>query len=631
MHEGAWSARLGIPGRPAEAESSIVARDLAAREAHRRPLPRAARVVRGSRSTLVRAAKAEGVRVTAECTPQHLVLTDEACAGFDPVVQDEPAAARAGRRRRAARRRSLDGTIDAIATDHAPHAPETKDAPFEEAPPGHARRRDRARGRAHDARRAGRAHARRRRSPRCRGARRASPASTRDGHGGPIAAGRPAQPLRDRPRVRSGSSTATRLASRSTQHTLGRLEAHRQGPPHDLRREPDRPRQRAHPMSSAIDRQRQLVLPTATTFEGVAVGAPARRSGAVAGEVVFNTALVRLPGDRHRPVVRGADHHVHVPAHRQLRRSTSDDDEARASALPRRDRARPRAPAVELAGDRRPRRLPRAATRSPASRASTPAGSRATSAPRARCPARSASPTATTLLAAAQADGGTDGRDLVGRGHDAASRTRSAPTTRASSSSRTTSGSSARSSTSSSRPAARSRSCPPPHRAAEVLAREPDGVFLSNGPGDPAAVDDARDNVAALLGKRAGVRHLPRPPDHGLALGARDVQARFGHHGGNHPVRHLATGRVEITSQNHNYAVDADSLPDGSDGHAPQPQRRRRRGRAHAAHLRAFSVQYHPEAGPGPARRALPVRGVHRPHAGGLDACRGATTSRRSC
>ena len=85
----------------------------------------------------------------------------------------------------------------------------------------------------------------------------------------------------------------------------------------------------------------------------------------------------------------------------------------------------------------------------------------------------------------------------------------------------------------------------------------------------------------------------------GLALGARTFKLRFGHHGGNHPVRHLATGRVEITSQNHNYAVDADSLPDDvvvshlnlNDGDIEGVRCDR---------LRAFSVQYHPEAGPGP-------------------------------
>ncbi|MDQ1511618.1 MAG: dihydroorotase, partial [Actinomycetota bacterium] len=134
MHEGAWSARLGIPGRPAEAESSIVARDLAlARLTGGRY--HVLHVSSAQTVDLVRAAKAEGVRVTAECTPQHLVLTDAACADFDPVFKMNPPlreqadvdSLRAGLR---------DGTIDAIATDHAPHAPETKAAPFEEAPPG---------------------------------------------------------------------------------------------------------------------------------------------------------------------------------------------------------------------------------------------------------------------------------------------------------------------------------------------------------------------------------------------------------------------------------------------------------------------------------------------------------------
>ena len=135
MHEGAWSARLGIPGRPAEAESSIVARDLALARKLTGGRYHVLHVSSGQTVELVRAAKAEGVRVTAECTPQHLVLTDAACAGFDPVFKMNPPlreqadvdALRAG---------LLDGTIDAIATDHAPHAPETKAAPFEEAPPG---------------------------------------------------------------------------------------------------------------------------------------------------------------------------------------------------------------------------------------------------------------------------------------------------------------------------------------------------------------------------------------------------------------------------------------------------------------------------------------------------------------
>jgi carbamoyl-phosphate synthase small subunit len=135
--------------------------------------------------------------------------------------------------------------------------------------------------------------------------------------------------------------------------------------------------------------------------------------------------------------------------------------------------------------------------------------------------------------------------------------------------------------------------------AAHVLAREPDGVFLSNGPGDPAAVTSAHDNVRALLGKVPVFGICLGHQIMSLALGARTFKLRFGHHGGNHPVRHLATGRVEITSQNHNYAVDASTLPEGSevthlnlnDGDVEGVR---------SAHLQAFSVQYHPEAAPGP-------------------------------
>lgn len=134
MHEGVWSAKLGIPGRPVEAESTIVARDLAlARLTGGRY--HVLHVSGADSVALVRAAKAQGVRVTAECTPHHLVLTDEACRDFDPCTKTTPPL------REAADLDALaaglaDGTIDAIATDHAPHAPERKELPFEEAPPG---------------------------------------------------------------------------------------------------------------------------------------------------------------------------------------------------------------------------------------------------------------------------------------------------------------------------------------------------------------------------------------------------------------------------------------------------------------------------------------------------------------
>jgi carbamoyl-phosphate synthase small subunit len=135
--------------------------------------------------------------------------------------------------------------------------------------------------------------------------------------------------------------------------------------------------------------------------------------------------------------------------------------------------------------------------------------------------------------------------------------------------------------------------------ADEVLAREPDGVFLSNGPGDPAAVTGAIDTVRSLLGRVPIFGICLGHQIMGRALGAETFKLRFGHHGGNHPVRQLATGRVEITSQNHNYAVAAGSLPPGTvvthlnlnDGDVEGVRN---------DELRAFSVQYHPEAGPGP-------------------------------
>jgi carbamoyl-phosphate synthase small subunit len=134
--------------------------------------------------------------------------------------------------------------------------------------------------------------------------------------------------------------------------------------------------------------------------------------------------------------------------------------------------------------------------------------------------------------------------------------------------------------------------------AADVLARRPDGVFLSNGPGDPAAVAGAVERIRALLGEVPVFGICLGHQLLGTALGGETFKLAFGHHGGNHPVRDLTTGSVEITSQNHNFAVRAESV-DGvelthvnlNDGTAE--------GLAAPA-LRAFGVQHHPEAGPGP-------------------------------
>jgi carbamoyl-phosphate synthase small subunit len=134
--------------------------------------------------------------------------------------------------------------------------------------------------------------------------------------------------------------------------------------------------------------------------------------------------------------------------------------------------------------------------------------------------------------------------------------------------------------------------------AADVLAREPDGVFLSNGPGDPAAVTYAVDSIRGLLGEVPVFGICLGHQLLGTALGGRTYKLPFGHHGGNHPVRRLATGRVEITSQNHNYAVVEGSIPNAEVSHVNLND-----GVIEGLRCRdvpAFSVQYHPEAAPGP-------------------------------
>jgi carbamoyl-phosphate synthase small subunit len=135
--------------------------------------------------------------------------------------------------------------------------------------------------------------------------------------------------------------------------------------------------------------------------------------------------------------------------------------------------------------------------------------------------------------------------------------------------------------------------------AAEILALNPDGVFLSNGPADPAAVPYAYETVRSLLGKTPIFGICLGHQILGLALGGKTYKLGFGHHGANHPVMDLRTTRVEITSQNHGFAIDAESV----------------KGRAELSHLNLndqtveglrgqgvpfFSVQYHPEASPGP-------------------------------
>jgi carbamoyl-phosphate synthase small subunit len=135
--------------------------------------------------------------------------------------------------------------------------------------------------------------------------------------------------------------------------------------------------------------------------------------------------------------------------------------------------------------------------------------------------------------------------------------------------------------------------------AAEALALKPDGVFLTNGPGDPAAVVGAREAVAGLLGKVPVFGICLGHQILALAIGARTYKLKFGHRGANQPVKELATGKVDITTQNHGFAVDDESLGK----------------RARVTHVNlndgtveglevldapAYSVQYHPESSPGP-------------------------------
>ena len=136
--------------------------------------------------------------------------------------------------------------------------------------------------------------------------------------------------------------------------------------------------------------------------------------------------------------------------------------------------------------------------------------------------------------------------------------------------------------------------------ADEVLEMRPDGVFLSNGPADPAAVTYAIENIRTLLDRRLPVFGICLGHQLlSIACGAKTGRLKFGHHGCNHPVRNLATGKVEITSQNHNFAVLPDSVPDCLEITHVNLNDGSVEGVRHKT-LPAFSVQYHPESSPGP-------------------------------
>jgi len=136
--------------------------------------------------------------------------------------------------------------------------------------------------------------------------------------------------------------------------------------------------------------------------------------------------------------------------------------------------------------------------------------------------------------------------------------------------------------------------------AEDVLSLKPDGVFVSNGPGDPEPITYGIANLRKLLGRVPIFGICLGHQLCGLALGGRTFKLKFGHHGSNHPVKNLLTGKVEITAQNHGFCVDPDSLPSNDveithlnlNDHTNEGLRHRS--------LPLFSVQYHPEASPGP-------------------------------
>ena len=136
--------------------------------------------------------------------------------------------------------------------------------------------------------------------------------------------------------------------------------------------------------------------------------------------------------------------------------------------------------------------------------------------------------------------------------------------------------------------------------AEDVLEMKPDGVFLSNGPGDPEPCTYAVDSIRRLMGRQPIFGICLGHQLTGIALGGKTFKLKFGHHGGNHPVKNLQTGKIEITAHNHNFAVDPDSLAQSEIEFTHRNLNDDTLEGLRHRNLPLFSVQYHPEAAPGP-------------------------------
>ncbi len=609
MNEGEVSGRLGLTGWPAAAEESVIARDCLL-AAHVGSALHVCHVSTAGSVEIIRWAKSKGWRVTAEVTPHHLLLTDDLAEGYDPVYKVNPPL-RTQADVAALRQGLADGTIDCVATDHAPHPLEDKETEWETAAFGMTGLETALRVVQHamvDTGLLGWAEVADRMSLRPARIGRLA------GHGNPLEPGAPANliAVRPRPRPRPWTRPATppRAATARSPAWCCRAGSSPRScaasPPCSTGSWPDgRRRARGAPPGgrprlprAGVRRRRRDV----------------RRDG-------LQHRHDRLPGDADRPVLLPPDRRDDRAAHRQHRHQ----------------RRRPR-----IAADLGQRlRGPRACPGSP--RAGGPGAAWTTSWPRQgitgiaisgtraltrhlreRGAMRAAISTLDTgpaeLLDRVLASPDMTGADLArevstpepytvsppdgtqpalpgGRGgprHQGRHPARGWP-----------------------HAAARSACCPPTPPPAEILAAAPDGVFFSNGPGDPAAagyaVEAMREVLAAgipVFGICLGSQIL------GRALGLGTYKLRFGHRGVNQPVQDLRTGRVHITSHNHGFAVrppaaaaaTAGATPpagpfDTPCGHAVVSHRNLNDGVVEGLRLLdapAFAVQYHPEAAPGP-------------------------------